>query len=147
MGVSVRVNLDDALDNLLKTSEMNSVQKTEPRQRQADWMPGVTWQGEEGTVTTQPMEGDNAPDWSGVLRMWGLDPEYFAVVEPVLFNVWGDPLGVLNRQWKGKIVRIQDSKKDYNLDKLKEEIKNHKRKKVEIIYGEGVFNVVLADWN
>ena len=47
MGVSVRMSLDDALDNLLKTSEMNSVQKTEPRQRQAEWMPGVTWQGEE----------------------------------------------------------------------------------------------------
>ena len=94
------MNIDDALDNLLKTSEMNSVQKTEPRQRQ-EWLPGVTWQGEEGTVTTQPMEGDNAPDWSRVLRMWGLDPEHFQVVEPVLFNVWGDTLGILNRQWKG----------------------------------------------
>jgi hypothetical protein len=62
-------NLDDALDNLLKTSEMESIQKLSPRERKADWLPGVTWQGEEGTVTTPPMEGDNAPDWSGVLRM------------------------------------------------------------------------------
>lgn len=116
------------------------------RDRKAQWVPGIEWKGDEGEVTTLPMEGEIAPDWTGVLRMWGLDPNYFAVVEPVLFNVWGDPLGVLNRQWKGKVVRIQDSKKDYNLDKLKEEIKNHKRKKVEIIYGEGVFNVVLADW-
>jgi len=116
------------------------------RDRKAQWVPGIEWKGDEGEVTTLPMEGEIAPDWTGVLRMWGLDPDYFAVVEPVLFNVWGDPLGVLNRQWKGKVVRIQDSKTDYNLDKLKEEIKNHKRKKVEIIYGEGVFNVVLADW-
>ena len=50
------MSLDDALDNLLKTSEMNSVQKIESRQRQADWLPGVTWQGEEGTVTTPPIE-------------------------------------------------------------------------------------------
>lgn len=116
------------------------------RDRKAQWVPGIEWKGDEGEVTTLPMEGEIAPDWTGVLRMWGLDPDYFAVVEPVLFNVWGDPLGALNRQWKGKVVRIQDSKTDYNLDKLKEEIKNHKRKKVEIIYGEGVFNVVLADW-
>jgi len=116
------------------------------RDRKAQWVPGIEWKGDEGEVTTLPMEGEIAPDWTGVLRMWGLDPNYFAVVEPVLFNVWGDPLGTLNRQWKGKVVRIQDSKTDYNLDKLKEEIKNHKRKKVEIIYGEGVFNVVLADW-
>ena len=116
------------------------------RDRKAQWVPGIEWKGDEGEVTTLPMEGEVAPDWTGVLRMWGLDPQYFAVVEPVLFNVWGDPLGVLNRQWKGKVVRIQDAKTDYNLDKLKEEIKSHKRKKVEITYGEGVFNVVLADW-
>ena len=46
MGVSVRVNLDDALDNLLKTSEMDSVQKVGPRDRKADWLPGVTWSGD-----------------------------------------------------------------------------------------------------
>jgi len=116
------------------------------RDRKAQWIPGIEWKGDEGEVTTLPMEGEIAPDWSGVLRMWGLDPEYFAVVEPVLFNVWGDPLGALNRQWKGKVVRIQDAKANYQLDALKEEIKNHKRKKVEVLYGEGVFNVVLADW-
>lgn len=116
------------------------------RERKAQWIPGIEWKGDEGEVTTLPMEGEIAPDWSGVLRMWGLDPEYFKVVEPVLFNVWGDPLGALNRQWKGKVVRIKDDKLSYNLDSLKEEIKNHKRKKVEILYGEGVFNVVLADW-
>jgi predicted phosphodiesterase len=116
------------------------------RDRKAQWVPGIEWKGDEGEITTLPIEGETAPDWSGVLRMWGLDPEFFAVVEPVLFNVWGDPLGVLNRQWKGKVVRIQDAKANYQLDALKEEIKNHKRKKVEVLYGDGVFNVVLADW-
>lgn len=116
------------------------------RDRKAQWVPGIEWKGDEGEVTTLPLEGEVAPDWTGVLRMWGLDPEFFAVVEPVLFNVWGDPLGILNRQWKGKVVRIQDYKNDYNLINLKEEIKNHKRRKVEVLYGDGVFNVVLADW-
>jgi len=145
MGVSVRVNLDDALDNLLKTSEMTSVQKTEPRQRQADWLPGVTWQGEEGTVTTAPMEGDNAPDWSGVLRMWGLDPEHFQVVEPVLFNVWGDTLGILNRQWKGKVVR-KGKQENADIESLIQEIKKHKPRERKPIVGGASLVVCASDW-
>ena len=145
MGVSVRVNLDDALDSLLKTSEMNSVQKTEPRQRQAEWQPGVTWNGDEGTVTTTPMEGENTPDWSGVLRMWGLDPEHFEVVEPVLFNVWGDTLGILNRQWKGKVIR-KGKKESADIDALIKEIKKHKPKEMKQIVGGASLVVCASDW-
>lgn len=145
MGVSVRVNLDDALDNLLKTSEVNSVQKTEPRQRQAEWQPGVTWNGDEGTVTTTPMEGENTPDWSGVLRMWGLDPDHFEVVEPVLFNVWGDTLGILNRQWKGKVIR-KGKKESADIDALIKEIKKHKPKEMKQIAGGASLVVCASDW-
>ena len=145
MGVSVRVNLDDALDNLLKTAEVDSVQKIGPRDRKADWLPGVTWSGEEGTVTTQPMEGENAPDWSGVLRMWGLDPEHFEVVEPVLFNVWGDTLGILNRQWKGKVIR-KGKKLNADIDELIREIKKHKPRQSKQLTGEASLVVVAADW-
>lgn len=145
MGVSVRVNLDDALDNLLKTSEVNSVQKTEPRQRQAEWQPGVTWNGDEGTVTTTPMEGENTPDWSGVLRMWGLDPDHFEVVEPVLFNVWGDTLGILNRQWKGKVIR-KGKKESADIDALIKEIKKHKPKEMKQIVGGASLVVCASDW-
>lgn len=144
-GVSVRVNLDDALDNLLKTSEMESVQRIQPRERKADWLPGVTWQGEEGTVTTQPMEGDNAPDWSGVLRMWGLDPEHFQVVEPVLFNVWGDTLGVLNRQWKGKVIR-KGKQEVADIEALIQEIKKHKPRERKPITGGASLVVCASDW-
>ena len=104
------MNLDDALDNLLSTAN-NPVPTAEVRKRQAEWTPGVTWDGSEGFVTTAPMVGDNAPDWSGVLKVWGLDPDAFSVVEPVLFNVWGDTTGTLNRQWKGKVVRKLASQK------------------------------------
>jgi predicted phosphodiesterase len=145
MDVSVQMSLDDALDNLLKTSEVNSVQKTEPRQRQAEWLPGVNWQGDEGTVTTQPMEGDNAPDWSGVLRMWGLDPEHFQVVEPVLFNVWGDTLGVLNRQWKGKVVR-KGKQEVADIEALIEEIKKHKPRERKQMTGGASLVVCASDW-
>jgi predicted phosphodiesterase len=90
------------------------------------------------------MPGDDVPNWDAVLKIWGLDPEKFRVVEPVVFNVWGDPLGNLNRQWKGKVV--QKVTEDFDPSALQEEIKNHKRSNVKITYGEGVFNVVLADW-
>jgi predicted phosphodiesterase len=139
------LNLDDALDNLLKTTEIASVQKTEPRQRQAEWTPGVTWMGDEGTITTPPVEGESHPDWSGVLRMWGLDPEHFAVVEPVLFNVWGDTLGVLNRQWKGKVVR-KGRQETADIESLIAEIKKHKPRERKEIVGGASLVVCASDW-
>lgn len=145
MGVSASVSLDDALDNLLKTTEMNSVQKTEPRQRKAEWQPGVTWDGDEGIVTTVPMEGETHPDWSGVLRLWGLDPEHFSVVEPVLFNVWGDTGGILNRQWKGKVVR-KGKKEQADIEGLINEIKKHKPKERKEFNGDSSLVVCVADW-
>lgn len=143
--VSVQLNLDDALDNLLKTSEMESVHKLMPRERKADWLPGVTWNGDDGTVTTNPIEGENAPDWSGVLRMWGLDPENFEVVEPVLFNVWGDTLGVLNRQWKGKVVR-KGKKHEADIEALIHDIKKHKPKAPKQFTGSASLVVCASDW-
>ena len=145
MGVSVPVNLDDALNDLLKTTEMNSVKKTEPRERKAEWLPGVSWQGDEGTITTEPMEGDSHPDWSGVLRLWGLDPENFSVVEPVLFNVWGDTLGVLNRQWKGKVVR-KGKQEVADIEALIQEIKKHKPRERKEIVGSASLVVCVSDW-
>jgi len=145
MGVSVRVSLDDALDNLLKTTEIASVQKSEPRQRQAEWQPGVTWNGDEGSITTAPIEGDSHPDWSGVLRMWGLDPENFAVVEPVLFNVWGDTMGILNRQWKGKVVR-KGAKENADIEALIQEIRKHKPRPSKPFIGSASLVVCASDW-
>ena len=143
--VSVQLNIDDALDNLLKTTEIASVQKTEPRQRQAEWLPGVSWQGDEGTITTEPMEGESHPDWSGVLRLWGLDPEHFTVVEPVLFNVWGDTLGVLNRQWKGKVIR-KGKQETADIESLIQEIKKHKPRERKPIEGGASLVVCASDW-
>ena len=143
--VCVPVSLDDALDNLLKTTEIASVQKSEPRERKADWQPGVTWNGEEGSITTAPIEGDSHPDWSGVLRMWGLDPENFAVVEPVLFNVWGDTMGILNRQWKGKVVR-KGAKENADIEALIQEIRKHKPKPPKPFVGSASLEVCASDW-
>jgi len=140
------MNLDDALTNLLKTTENNTTQPMESRKRSAEWTPGVSWDGNEGVVTTEPMVGDAHPDWSGVLRIWGLDPENFAVVEPVLFNVWGNAEGALNRQWKGKVVR-KGAKERADIDHLIQEIRKHKpRERKPLIEGSASLVVVAADW-
>ena len=140
------MNLDDALTNLLKTTENNTTQPMESRKRSAEWTPGVSWDGNEGVVTTEAMEGDTHPDWSGVLRIWGLDPENFAVVEPVLFNVWGNTEGALNRQWKGRVVR-KGAKERADIDHLIQEIRKHKpRERKPLIEGSASLVVVAADW-
>jgi predicted phosphodiesterase len=140
------MNLDDALTNLLKTTENNTTQPMESRKRSAEWTPGVSWDGNEGVVTTEAMEGDTHPDWSGVLRIWGLDPDNFAVVEPVLFNVWGNAEGALNRQWKGKVVR-KGAKERADIDHLIQEIRKHKpRERKPLIEGSASLVVVAADW-
>ena len=140
------MNLDDALENLLKTTENNTTQPMESRKRSAEWTPGVSWDGNEGVVTTEAMEGDTHPDWSGVLRIWGLDPDNFAVVEPVLFNVWGNAEGALNRQWKGKVVR-KGAKERADIDHLIQEIRKHKpRERKPLIEGSASLVVVAADW-
>lgn len=138
------MNLDDALDNLLSTAN-NPVPTADIRKRQAEWTPGVTWDGSEGFVTTAPMVGDNAPDWSGVLKVWGLDPDAFAVVEPVLFNVWGDTTGTLNRQWKGKVVRKLASQKQ-DIDEMIREVKKHKGKNLEPKVTGASLVVLASDW-
>jgi len=145
MDAGVRLVLEDAIDNLLKTSEKNTVQSVETRKRNAEWTPGVSWDGTEGLITTEAMEGEVHPDWSGILRMWGLDPAHFAVVEPVLFNVWGDPLGVLNRQWKGKVVR-KGAKERADIDYLIEDIRKHKPRVKKEITGNASLVVCVADW-
>jgi predicted phosphodiesterase len=135
----------DRVNRLVEDTEEEAL-KPPTREKQAQWREGVEWNGTEGFITTGVLEGELSPSWDGVLRIWGLDPEQFMVVEPVLFNVWGDPLGTVQRQWKGKVVRKQAQDDFYDLDVLKEEIKKHKPKKVLPLMGEGVFNVVLADW-
>jgi predicted phosphodiesterase len=139
------MSLDDAIDNLLKTTENGTTQHVESRKRSAEWTPGVSWNGSEGIVTTEAMEGESHPDWSGVLRMWGLDPEHFAVVEPVLFNVWGDPMGILNRQWKGKVVK-KGTKERADIDHLIAEIKKHKPRERKAVEGAASLVVCVADW-
>jgi len=139
--------MDEAIDSLLEPVEQNPIPNPSMKRKAAEWLPGVVWDGSEGTITTTAIPAEESPDWDSVLRIWGLNPENFSVVEPVLFNVWGNPDGgILNRQWKGKVVKkgAEVEKTDYS--DLINEIKKHKKSSVTPITGDGVFCVVLADW-
>jgi len=139
-------DLDKALDDLKVTVEKDALTPPALKARTADWTPGVVWQGNEGTITTSAMPAEESPDWSSVLRVWGLDPDKFSVVEPVLFNVWGNPDGVLNRQWKGKVVQKISVAQERDISELIKDVVKQKKTLQPRTYGEGVFVVVLADW-
>lgn len=132
------------LDELKKIQSEISEAKRPPRKHPEGWEPGITWNGNEGTVTTMGGPLDQAADWSAVLKVWGLDPEHFEVIEPILFNVWGNPEGVPNRQWKGKVIR-KTVERGVDLEDIIEEIKKHKPGKPVVFDGSTALVVGLSD--
>ena len=132
------------LDELKAIQSERSDAKRPKRQHPEGWEPGITWNGNEGTVTTSGGPLDQAADWSAVLKVWGLDPDHFEVVEPILFNVWGNPEGVPNRQWKGKVVR-KSVERGVELNDLIDEIKKHKPGKVTTFDGDTALVVGISD--
>lgn len=136
--------MTDLLEDILQVqNELEAAKR--PRKAHAEgWEPGVTWNGNDGTITTDALPAENAPDWKTVLKVWGLDPEHFEVVEPVLFNVWGDPLGRLNRQWKGKVVQ-RNAASSADVDALVAEIKRYKPKPLPAPSGDRAMVVAISD--
>jgi hypothetical protein len=132
------------LDELKAIQSEISDTRRPKRQHPEGWEPGVTWNGNEGTITTSGIALDQAADWSAVLKVWGLDPDHFTVVEPILFNVWGNPEGVPNRQWKGKVVRKM-AERGIDLDALIEEIRKHKPGKKLEFAGDSALVIGISD--
>lgn len=142
------MSFDERLKNLVEGTKEQELEVLR-RDREAQWRPGVQWRGEEGEVTTAAMFVDQHPDWNAVLEVWDLDPTKFAVIEPVLFNAWDAAIGNGEtrrmRQYKAKVVRRKNENL-FDIDALREEISKHKPNKSKVINGEGVYNVVLSDW-
>jgi predicted phosphodiesterase len=136
--------MSEPLEEFLKIQNDIEQTKRPARTHAEGWEPGVAWNGREGTITTDALPAENAPDWTTILRVWGLDPERFTVVEPVLFNVWGDPLGRLNRQWKGKVIQ-KKAAGDADIDALIAEIKKHKAKAVTATATGSAMIVAISD--
>lgn len=144
------MSLEGALDGLLEPVEGEPIPAAPRRDREALWRPGVEWRGDDGTVTTTAEVGDAHPDWSHVLAVWDLDPERFAVVEPVLFNAWDAPGpegSILRmRQWKARVIRRkQETSPNVDVDALLSDVLKARPSKPAPL-GDGVFHVVLGDW-
>ena len=148
MDVGAQMALSDDLKKLITGAQEEALEPPK-KDRNAQWREGVEWKGEEGEITTAAMFVDQHPDWDAVLEVWDLDPTKFAVIEPVLFNAWDANLGNGEvrrmRQYKAKVVR-RKTENLFDMEAFRDEIKKHKPKKEKIVHGEGVFNVVLADW-
>lgn len=136
--------VSDILEEIKSVQRDMEETKRPRRQHPEGWEPGITWNGNEGTVTTAGGPLDQAADWSAVLKVWGLDPDHFEVVEPILFNVWGNPEGVPNRQWKGKVVR-KGVERGVDINELIDEIKKHKPGKVSAFAGDTALVVGISD--
>lgn len=121
------------------TKTIQQVEELAARKRM--WVPGVEWLGDEGTVTTDALNGD--PQWDQILRKWDLDPNEFQIVEPVVFNTWGGEDGLNNKQFKAKVIRRRHAPVD--IEPLIKDAMRHKPKK-RSYPGEAILNVVLADW-
>ena len=135
---------EDLLGEILAVQNELDAAKRPQRPHPQGWEPGIAWDGKEGTITTDAMPAENAPDWRTILKVWGLDPERFEVVEPVLFNVWGDPLGRLNRQWKGKVIQKRIAV-DNDMAALIKEIGKRKSKQPVAIEGDAALVVAISD--
>jgi hypothetical protein len=121
------------------TKAVQQVEELSARKRM--WVPGVEWLGTEGTIVTDSVQGD--PEWSKILEAWGLDPNEFQIIEPVLFNSWGGTDGLSNRQFKAKVVRRTHAQVD--LEPLISAAMKHKPSRKQFT-GEDCLTVVLADW-
>ncbi|CAB4189359.1 hypothetical protein UFOVP1184_29 [uncultured Caudovirales phage] len=137
--------MSKAFEEILAVQQEIEAAKRPKREHPEGWEPGVAWDGKQGTITSTAMPADNAPDWDTILRVWGLDPALFSVVEPVLFNVWGDPNGNLNRQWKGKVIQKR-APEGADFAALLDEVKRYKPKRVAALEGDVALVVALSDF-
>lgn len=108
------------------------------------WEPGVAWDGNAGTLTTQPM--DTPPnDWSELLQVWDLDPAEYEVIEPVQYRAWDAGIGEGNVQrlfyYRANIRRRRFSQA--SVDELLQAV-GRKRPKVPESTGPGLSFAVLS---
>jgi hypothetical protein len=81
------VSLGDDLDALLSPGNTTQYKGSVLAKHPSGWEPGVAWDGESGTLTTQPLDSQPG-DWAELLAVWDLDPALYEVVEPVQYRAW-----------------------------------------------------------
>ena len=90
------MSLGDDLEALTSPGDTSQYQAA-PQRPPSGWEPGVAWDGQSGTLTTQPMEAPPR-DWAELLSVWDLDPAEYEVIEPVQYRAWDAGIGEGNVQ-------------------------------------------------
>lgn len=102
----------EASDSWGDAKSIHEASETAPK----GWAAGVELNGDSGTITTGPVTSP-VEDWDELLKIWGMDPEIFEVVEPVTFKAWDmgakDANGEIQSKrmfsYKARIQRIVES--------------------------------------
>ena len=71
---------------LQQEGALPSRQHVTRRSHPKGWEPGVQWDGNKGTLTTEPV--DVTPDWDALLQVWGLDPLHYEIDGTPQFRAW-----------------------------------------------------------
>lgn len=113
------------------------------------WEPGITWNGEHGSIVTRPLERPN-PEWDDMLRTWNFDPELFEIVDnTVEIRTWDAAIGngETKQFWyyKAKIRSRRAAEVAIDIKDLVKDIKRYKPKKKEPPTGDLGFVVNVAD--
>lgn len=141
--------LGEAVDRLLALDPLPNPQREHPRPPKG-WEPGLAWDGIKGTLTTKPLA--KRPDtWDELLKVWGLDPEKYEVVEPVQYRAWDANVGEGNIKrlyyYKATIIERRAGSRE-DVDALIARVRKEKpRRSMAPSYGESghTFAVFIAD--
>ncbi len=110
----------------------------------AGWEPGVAWDGEKGSITTEPLEAVPS-NWTEILALWGLDPEAHEIVGNVGFRAWDTAQGRRHSYRANVKLKAKSSlSSGVDLDDLTKAIMKHKPAKTSYT-GDNAFVVCIAD--
>jgi len=139
------VSLDDDLDALTSPGAINDYRPNVAMKHPSGWEPGVAWDGNAGTLTTQPLDA-RPNDWADLLAVWDLDADQFEVIEPVQYRAWDapDPEGGLRRLYYYKAAIRKRSVSTASVEELLAVLKGRKPKTPVPSTGEGMIYCVPA---
>lgn len=140
------MTLGEALRNVIADPPLNNARRTVSK-HPAGWEPGVEWKGNEGVLTTAPL--DSKPgNWDELLRVWDLDPARYEVIEPVQYRAWDTNIGAGETKrlyYYRATVRSRTATVRADVDSLIAEVKRHKPSKKAAPTGDVAFVLALAD--
>ncbi len=104
--------------------------------------------GDAGVIKTGTV-AEPIVDWTDTIRLWGLDPEVFEVIQPVTMKAWGKP-GEFRYSYAARIQKKPEAAKPIE-DQLdiagwREHLKKLSQNPAKLVYGSGLsYLMMVAD--